>query len=195
MTPSDDLGELWKSEPEQPRDLPALLREVERRSRSFDSVIRRRDWRETAAGLLVTVMFGWFALHARSSLGRLAYLWLSAYGVWVIVYLWRNSRSGKLAPNGDLAEYRAAVLERYDHQIRLLRRVRYWYVLPCWIGMMLSAWAAFRRTGSFAVLVADVSVFTGVSLLVCWLNEVKGVGYVEKEKRKVMKFFGDERQS
>ena len=192
MTPSDDLGSLWQSIPEDTRDMQAMLREVERRARSFDRTIRRRDWREFIAGFGIAIVFTWMAVYAQTGLRRAADLFLAAYGLWVVLYLWRNSRAGSAAPEGTLAEYRAAVLQRYNRQIHLLRTAKYWYVLPFWAGGMLSAWAAFAQTRSPAVLMANVTAFSVAAAVLWWVNAAKGVPYVENQRRAVMQFFGEE---
>jgi len=64
------------------------------------------------------------------------------------------------------------LLTRYDHQIRLLRRVK-WYVLPLYLWMLLvvvSVPAHFRARQ----VTAFVAV-TAIALFVVWLNE--GYGY------------------
>jgi len=195
MTPPDELSNLWQSIPPQPADLQALLREVERRASSFDRTIRRRDWRESIAGFAVAVLFTWLGLRARTPLGRVADFWLAAYGLWVVFYLWRNSGPGEAAPDGTLAEYRRRVIERYERQIRLLRQAKYWYILPLWIGGMLSAYAAFAQTRSFVLLITQASAFTATGLLLWWVNQAKGVPYVQNKQRDIMEFFGSERES
>ena len=55
---SDDLRELWQSDPGAggPNERELLLQLKERR-RVFDRIIRGRDLRESVGGLLVTVIF------------------------------------------------------------------------------------------------------------------------------------------
>jgi hypothetical protein len=46
--------------------------------------------------------------------------------------------TGLVDPNPDqsLAEYRSALVSKIDHQIRLLRRVKYWSLLPTYVGLL-----------------------------------------------------------
>jgi len=193
MNPPDELRELWLSQPDSGADTTALLREVERRMRPFDRCIRRRDWREQAAGAIVAIVFGWFAFHARDPWNLAADLWMCAYGLWVLFYLRRNSKALRDAPHDrSLSEYRAMVVDRYEQQIRILQRAKYWYVTPFWIGMMLVTWGAYRRTGSLAVLVADVLAFTATSAVLWWVNEGPGVRMVRRKLRDIMSLLGNE---
>ena len=49
--------------------------------------IRCATFAEVAAGLLVTVVYLWIALHAGHMLERVADLWLAACGVWIVFFL------------------------------------------------------------------------------------------------------------
>jgi hypothetical protein len=63
-----------------------------------------------------------------------------ACGLWIIYFLVRYGRSSAPAnPEQDFNAYRRALVERYDHQIQLLKSVKYWYLLPLWIGLMLGS--------------------------------------------------------
>jgi hypothetical protein len=193
MNPNDDLSELWRSQPEHAADTAALLREVQRRMGPFERCIRRRDLREQAAGALLVVIFAWLAFHAHSAWSLATDVWLGAYGLWIIYYLRRHSRALREAsPECSLAEYRALVLERYQQQIRILRRAKYWYVAPFWIGMMMVSWAAYRGTGSLAVLVVDGLAFSATAAVLCWVNEGPGVRKVQQKLHEVMAVFGNE---
>ena len=81
MTSSDELRQLWQSDISEAMNQRDLLRELERRMRNFDRTIRWRDLRETVAGLIVTVVYVWFAVGAGTLFERLADLWLAAWGI------------------------------------------------------------------------------------------------------------------
>jgi hypothetical protein len=120
MTPTDELRELWQSDINQALDQRDLLCELERRMRNFDRTIRWRDLRETVAGLIVTVVYVWFALGAGTLFERMADLWLAAWGIWVALFLRRYFKLyRKPAPEQTLAVYRHAIVDRYAGQIRL----------------------------------------------------------------------------
>jgi hypothetical protein len=194
MTPPfDELSELWQSAAsEGPDDPRALLGELQRRGKAFDRMIRRRDWRESAAGMLIAVGFLWAALRATAPLNRIGDFWLSAYGVWIIVYLRRHSRASRDPdPNQPLEEFRQELVERYDRQIRLLQRAKFWYILPLWVGLMFVALAFLVRTGSrggFLVMTAAWALMAGV---LWWANEMAGVRYVRKQKSQMLERLGD----
>ena len=187
IPPSDELRELWQSDIRgggaNDRE---LLRQLEQRARDFDRVIRRRDFREIAAGVLVAAIFLWLAVRAETMLDRFADVWLAACGLWIIVFLRRYSQlARKPALEQTLAAYSQSLLERYDRQIHLLKNAKYWYILPFWTGLLLSAVAFWLRGGDRLPFVVLVIFVTAVNVAVWWLNEIAGVRHLLRRREEV----------
>lgn len=184
MTSSDELRRLWQSDIAHAINQRDVLRELERRMRSFDRTIRMRDLRESLAGLLVTAIYLWMAVGAKTMFERGADLATAAWGVWVAVFLRRYFRlTRKPAPEQSLSAYREALVERYAAQIRLAKSVKYWYLLPMWLALLLFD-IAYRLDGGnntkFFLVLAVVSAGSG---FVWWLNEGPGIRCLEKKRR------------
>ena len=195
MTPqSDDLCRLWQSDSGNGAVDPSdLLRELERRSRSFDRMIRRRDIREIAGGLVVTVVYGLMAWKAGTLLFLVSDIWLAACGVWFAYYLRRDSkRSLQPVPDQSLVVYRQSLMERYDGQIRLARSVKYWFLLPMWFGLLLQALASRLDGGSWFKFSMIRLVATVGNGFVWWLNEGPGVRYLERKRRQLAALLGED---
>jgi hypothetical protein len=195
MTPqSDDLCRLWQSDSGNGAVDPSdLLRELERRSRSFDRMIRRRDIREIAGGLVVTVVYGLMAWKAGTLLFLVSDIWLAACGVWFAYYLRRDSkRSLQPVPDQSLVVYRQSLMERYDGQIRLARSVKYWFLLPMWFGLLLQALASRLDGGSWFKFSMIMLVATVGNGFVWWLNEGPGVRYLERKRRQLAALLGED---
>lgn len=187
MNPSpDELTQLWISRREEGKiDAGELLRKLEQRTRAFDRTILSRNLRESAGGLIVAGTFLWFALSAGHTLDLVADVWLALWGMWVAIFPHRFSRvSREPRPEQTLTAYRQALLERLDRQIRLLRSAKYWYVLPAWLGVLLHAASAFRR-GGLAIGLTLAVLATVFMAFVWWLNEVKGVQYLEDKREEL----------
>jgi hypothetical protein len=193
MTPTDELRELWQSDISAAMNQRDLLRELERRSRNFDGRNRRRDVRDIVAMLVVIVVYFWFAVGAENILERVADLWLVVCGIWFIVYLRRYAKiSRKPVPEQSLGAYRQALLERYNSQIRLAKSVKYWFILPMWLGQMLYN-VAYRVNGGNNIKFGMVSIFvTAVNAFVWWLNEGPAVRYLERKRRELAVLVGEE---
>jgi hypothetical protein len=193
MTPTDELRQLWQSDINEAINQRDLLRELERRTRNFDRTIRLRDLRETVAGLIVTVVYLWFAIHAGTVLERIADLWLAAWGVWTAIFLRRYFKlSRKPAPEQRLAVYRQALMERYDGQIRLSKSVKYWYILPMWLGLLLFAFSDWVGGGGNVKFIKVMCFVTAGNAFVWWLNEGPGIRYLQRKRRELAVLMGEE---
>ena len=133
----------------------------------------------------MAVTFLWFAFSAGHTLDRVADIWLALWGMWVAIFPHRFSRvSPEPVPEQTLTAYRLALLERFDRQIRLLRSAKYWYVLPMWLGMLLHAASGLSR-GSLAGGLVLACLATVFAAFFWWLNEVKGVQYLEHQRQEL----------
>jgi hypothetical protein len=193
----DDLCRLWQSDSgPRPVDAQELLRELERRSRGFERMIRRRDIREILGGLAVTVIYSWFALDAGTMLYRISDIWLAACGIWFVWYLRRDSkRSLQPVPDQTLAIYRRTLMERYDGQIRLAKSVKYWFLAPLWFGLLLQAIAALNDPGGWFKFSMIMLISTAGNGFVWWLNEGPGVRYLERKRRELAALIGENGES
>lgn len=176
-----DLMSMWQKTVLPGRmDEAHIMQEIARRMQRFDRVIWWRNLREYAAGAVLIAYFCWRSLYPASRLLALAGIVAVAF---VLIYLWRNHRqTPPLDPSADGKSYQAALLSRYDTQIRLLRRVKYWYVLPLYLWMLLVI-AMTSPSNAIGRRIGGGIFVTVFSLFVIWLNE----GYAVKkliEKRK-----------
>lgn len=183
--PEAEWMQLWQTDmagpPDQERQARVLLTQVWR----FDQKVFWRNFREYAAGLVVMVIFAGLLMLGHDR--RTAAIGLLCVG-FVLVYLWwTHRRLGPLDPTADLATYRAALLRRYDDQIRLLRTMPYWYLAPLFVPMLsvaASVWPRSRGTAAVVVMVVVVMyVFIG------WLNVRLGVGVLQSARANIESMF------
>ena len=187
MTPDNnekELFEMWQATTlSDPSDAARLARAIERRTQSFDRTVYRRNFREYAAGVAVTLCF--LVLAVRFPQVRVTSLAGFAAISVVLFSLWRSHRH-QVQPDdtADLRSFHAALLARYDHQIRLLRGVKYWYVLPQYLWLLL---VVFQTPASRPAARAMLFVLsTAIMAFVVWLNQSYGVRRLEREKQKAL---------
>ena len=89
-----------------------------------------------------------------------------------------------LDPAADARSYRAALLNRYDRQIRLLSGVKYWYVLPLYSWILLSIMTTIPAHDAKRRIVAGI-IPTAFSLFVIWLNEIYAVKKLRLKRMQV----------
>jgi hypothetical protein len=198
MNPNDELRELWCGQPiVMAANKEELVELVQKKTRQFDRMIFRRNLRECAASLVVTAMFTFIAAHTTDPLQRAGYIIVAASGLWIIFFLIRYGRSSAPAnPDQALDAYRHALVERYDRQIRLLGSVKYWYLLPMWIGLLIASTgtllnASRQRPIGWYDFFAP-AIYTAVFAFVWWLNESYGVRRLSSERARVLALAGDD---
>lgn len=186
--PDDEWMQLWQTHtagsPDPERQARMLLTKVWR----FDHTVFWRNFREYAAGLIVMVIFaGQVMLGIDSRTGAIGFVCVG----FVMVYLWWTHRQLQpLDPTADIATYRAALLKRFDDQIRLLRTVPYWYLGPLFVPALSVATSVWPRSHGmawiFLAVVAAAYVFIG------WLNVRVGVGALRTARAKIESMFPQE---
>jgi predicted negative regulator of RcsB-dependent stress response len=119
------------------------------------------------------------------ALGMLEFVYGGALGVgFVLAYLWWQHRDlAPLDPSSDARAYQAAMLARIDKQIRLLSRIRYWYLLPLYIPGLWVIKQMWKKNPMMALV--SLVVYTGVYALVGWLNESWGVRKLQAERARI----------
>jgi hypothetical protein len=190
----DDVKRAWQGQASHPRlsiDAELLLKEVRRNERSFDAIIFWRDVREVGMSL-VMVPF-WIYLGVRLSLPWTWYLTVPAL-LWVAGYMLTDRRRHNRRPPepGDPLRRRVeSSLAEVEHQIRLLRSVFWWYLLPLALPMLAffgqvtwrtragGLWAAL--VGLSGVLALVVVIFAGVY----WLNQYAVRAELEPRRQKL----------
>jgi hypothetical protein len=188
LLPDDEWMQLWQTHtagsPDPERQARMMLTQVWR----FDQKIFWRNFREYAAGLILMVIFaGQVMLGKEGRTGAIGFVCVG----FVMVYLWWTHRQlGPLDPTADIATYRAALLKRYDDQIRLLRTMPYWYLVPLFVPALSVAASTWQRsrglTWVFIAVVAAAYVFIG------WLNVRVGVGVLRSARAKIASMFPQE---
>ncbi len=162
-------------------DAARIAREMAGRVEKFDRTIWWRNLREYAAGAILIVYFSWLSLNPASRLVALA--GIVAVGFVMIYLRWSHRQTPPLDPSADGKSYQAALLDRYDRQIRLLRRVKYWYVLPIYLWMLLSIMTSVP-SGQTGRRIKSLLFVTAFSIFVVWLNEGYAVSKLRDNRKK-----------
>jgi hypothetical protein len=193
---NDKLNDLWRSEAspssnsQKEKEGEEMLTMVIERTRKFDRQILLRNVREVIAALIVTTVFAWFAWKAPSGLERIGDVTVAASGIWTAFYMLRFGSGPKaLDPGVNLNAYGQLLHESYDRQARLARSVKYWYLLPMYVGMAvvsLGVWLRLHGSGhSGWPAFVSMAIITVASGAVWILNEVYAVRCLERLKREL----------
>lgn len=174
-----------------------MLTMVIERTRTLDRRIAVRNAIECVAGFFVMGIYAWSAWKAPSGLEKIGDAMVAGSGVWIAYYILRfGSGPRPLDPGVSLNAYHQLLRAGYEQQIRLLRNVKYWYLLPPYIGVLVASlglWLRLHGEGRnpWSVLIS-VGAVTCVFVLGWIANEVYGLRYLERLKGELSSITGDE---
>jgi hypothetical protein len=182
----EELMRYWQEYTTAGPDPAQLIKELSAKVTRFDRTIFWRNFREYAAGLVVVVWAGYYALKGHKPSMAMV------LGVgFVMTYLWWQHRKLRpLDPSANVNFYRKALVERFDDQIRLLSRVKYWYLLPMYlpiVWMSVERWPRYRWGA-----VISLVIVTAAYAFIGWLNEKCAVRYLQEARANVKAMFEEE---
>jgi hypothetical protein len=164
----DGLLRLWQESVIDTPDAQRLARSMGRMALAqFDRAILHHDLREYGAFVFLLLFFigqaGVGGDRVQAAVGITG-------GLVVVSYLWwQHRRSSPLDPSADGRAYQAALLDRLDGQIRLLKSIRYWYLLPLYLPVVWTVAETWRRSPWVAVV--GWAAMTAVYVVVAWRCE------------------------
>lgn len=134
MTDRDPFQALWTSQPQEPMDLS--LTDIHKRARRFQSRIRRRNYTEYAAALLVIGVFGWMAFLVPNLVVKAGATLTALGAVYVSAALHRKGGTSGRMPDGaqPLAEFHRMELVKQRDALATVWR---WYLAPFIPGLLV----------------------------------------------------------
>lgn len=191
MTNPDILREIWIcQEPPTVENPEDVMNFVVGKSRSFHRMIQIRNAVECIAAAIVFVLFVWLAASTADTFTRSGSVMIAISAAWIAFYLMRYGVAEGVDTSQDLKGYTRALVESYNHQIRLLKSAKYWYLLPAYIGLLtLSAGPLLHHAQRGGVSWADTAypaIFTVFFIVIWYLNEVVVVGKLRRMRDHVL---------
>ena len=173
LPPGDeDWARMWQGRRVSEHDPERVARTIMAQVWRFDQTLFWRNAREYAAGIALLVVFVGQLFMGDDRVGAL--VGIASVG-FVLGYLWWKHRGlHPLDPASDAIAYKAALLARVDDQIRLLRSVTYWYLLPLSLPTLWQAVGVWDKSPWAAVV--SMAVVGALFTFLRWLNVTAGVG-------------------
>jgi len=184
----EDWARMWQGHIGSQEDPERVARRIMAQVWRFDQTLFWRNAREYAAGIVLLVVFlGQLAI-GDDRIGAL--VGIGSVG-FVLGYLWWKHRGLQpLDPAADAIAYKAALLARVDDQIRLLRSVTYWYLLPLSLPSLWQAAHVWDKSPWAAAL--SLAVVGALFGFLRWLNVTAGVGALLATRANVESMFPGE---
>jgi len=180
-----ELIQMWQENTFPSSGSPSdLSRQLSGMVKKFDHRIRWRNIIEYSAGVVVLIR----SMFDIASGERLLFAPLTGIAavLFVMTYMWKQHRIQPRDRGANASRYRAALLQRLDQQIRLLRNVRYWYVLPCWIFFVTVLASGILQGRRLVPLMMEFLTVTALCVVVIWLNERVGLRKLVEERQRVL---------
>jgi hypothetical protein len=170
---TDPLQTLWKKQPKE--EFTMSLADIHARAETFQSRIRRRNWREYIAGVLVAGYYGWVAVTVDEPLIKAGAALIVLASLFVSWTLYKKGRAAKLDETQDLANFHRAELVR---QRDALQSVWTWYHLAPFLpgAVVFLAGIAFgpepdaTLAGQVAIFALGAVIIGAVFGGIGWLN-------------------------
>ncbi|HLY19319.1 MAG TPA: hypothetical protein VKR61_18965 [Bryobacteraceae bacterium] len=156
----------------------------------FDRTVKVRNWTECGAAVLLAALFTLGAVKSPNDLMRAGNLIVAASGLWIIFYILRFGRSNQVPmPDQTLAGFRQALLRKYEQQIKVLKNVKYWYLLPPYMGLLVLTGGIMQarsaaRPGWPELL--SIVLVTVVFAVIWWINEGVALGRLRRERARLL---------
>lgn len=149
-------------------------------TKSFRRTIIRRNYREWAACALIIPSFLYMGVISESLLKKCAAFESVAAAFFIAYYLYQKSYK-MLISNRSKQDI-------IENEIKLLSSVRYWYVLPLFLGMfgffIDNLITSFQGHQSLTGPSIDIAITLCFAYGIIYLNEVIGVKVLNKELAK-----------
>jgi hypothetical protein len=167
-----ELKELWLRQPPASSAQPsgeALVEKTKAKMKKMDRTLFWRDIREYVACAFIVWWFGLRGTgddHALTITGRVVVVAGCFLIAGVLYYSQRRQR-----PKAGIASVREALeaeLDKINWQIKLLRSVLWWYVLPISVGCALIVFGTAMNPTAVAV---GLGAIVFVCVFVCWINQ------------------------
>jgi hypothetical protein len=189
----DNFKQAWQTQTSQTRltmDADLLLEEVRRKDQCFAAAIFWRDVREVGMSLLMVPL--WVYLGVKQSSPWTWYLMVPAL-LWIAGYMlaYRRRHMRQSPELGEPLRQRvASSLAQVEHQIRLLRNVFWWYLLPFALPALAFFGQVFwqERSGGWwmALAVSEVvAMLVVVIAVIYWLNQYAVRSELEPRRREL----------
>jgi hypothetical protein len=181
----EDWARIWQGRIPSGDDPERVARTIMAQVWRFDQTLFWRNGREYAAGIVLLVVFLGQLFIGGDRIGAL--IGIGCVG-FVMGYLWWKHRGlHPLDPASDAIAYQAALLARVDDQIRLLRTVTYWYLLPLSLPSLWQAVQVWDKSPWTAIV--SLAVVAALFAFVRWLNVTAGVGVLRATRANVESMF------
>ena len=177
MANLDDLKQVWQSQQGMSQEFFDQIGEKVRESTTLlQSTILRRDVTETIAAIVVVAFFSPGLVTAKNWVDWSGFAIVVLAGITIpFVLWWGRKRSVKTVSSANFCDFVDIEIDYLRRQVRLLRMVTWWYLLPLYVGIVLiTVGLADPFRGSLVELIfftVYMAICTALFIYIWWLNQ------------------------
>lgn len=168
----NELKRLWQQQPLPAKDVKRsdeLVQSAKTKMREFHRNIFWRDVREVAACVFVALAFLPDLFRSSSMLTKAGCVVLVISAIYIGCRLVFSKRQyDYLTAMGSLREGLLLEQRKVETQIHLLRTIHWWYMLPLYIGSVMTV---FGRGSSLRFKVGFAVIYAVICVGIWWLNQ------------------------
>ncbi len=158
----EHLGETWRnrSADVSSDSTSLLISRIRQRALELETIVKRRDRIETWSALIVFPVFTWVSVVGRFTVSRIGSGILAAACLFIPIWLLLARRP---APDPSLPLCTALAMERarVEGQVRLLKNVVWWYLLPLGLGVVLFLAGPWSSPWQLTAIILSVGALYG----------------------------------
>ncbi|TMU56730.1 hypothetical protein [Flagellimonas algicola] len=176
----NELIQIWQSSPKHERikfEKSKLMLDVQTKLNSFDRAVKRRDFVEISAAILMTPLFLYQVYRQPNILAKIGAFWIAVYCGYVIYKLLKVKKT-KPSETSTYLDYLKESKDYLEKQKKLLESILYWYILPGLTGctiFLIGSLDLPNKTWQEIIKIKKVwvglSAFTAVGVFTYWLNK------------------------
>ena len=166
-----ELKDIWKKAGNTGIEISAgkMIDAMKERMRKFDRIIRRRNRREVAAGVVVIAAFSVMAFVFSPVLVKIGAVIVVLSSLYIIYKILKHHpRKDEASINIPVRAFLQNEIIKIDREISLLKNVLWWYILPPLTGMLLMI-AGEEKSMTQKIIRIAITVLIGA--IVYFLNQ------------------------
>jgi hypothetical protein len=170
----DELVKIWQSSPKYEVvkfEKSRLMLETQTGIDRFNKLVKNRDLREMAGGLIAVPVLAYMGYKSPYLLTKVGALLSILCGVFVMIKLQQAKKHGPGAFSEDYLRYLYNHKLHVQAQIHLLETILYWYILPFYVSVSLMFFGAYLADEDVRSLMTKQVLMTVFAIIIYYLNQ------------------------
>jgi hypothetical protein len=170
----DELVKIWQSSPNHEVvkfEKSRLMLDVQSGIDRFNKLIKSRDMRELAGGIVAVPFLAFVGYQSPYLLTKIGAILGILSGVYVILRLRKAAKHGRVSFNNTYLQYLYNHKLYVQDQLNLLETVLYWYILPFYVSVSLMVVGTFLGNEKLQPFIVREVIINAAAIGIYYLNQ------------------------